>query len=177
MLRCRSMKRWRSVAADRRKTVGLTVQMTRFQTDDTITVLCWLKHIVDDETLLDDLVGRDRARNIDLENNLDVASCAPQLRIRHPSGLTPSNTMLPLAGSTRRIMPRASVDFPQPDSPTKPRTSPRLTDSRTRCRDCQSSCLGARYRKAFFAALVHFTRPIKSRYKGDNGRTDSTRRF
>ena len=37
----------------------------------------------------------------------------------------PSNTTLPPVGSSRRMMQRAIVDFPQPDSPTTPRVRPR----------------------------------------------------
>jgi hypothetical protein len=43
----------------------------------------------------------------------------------------PSKTTLPLVGSSSRIITRASVDFPQPDSPTIPSVSPRRTCSET----------------------------------------------
>src|SRR6266508_2922076 len=36
----------------------------------------------------------------------------------------PSKTILPPVGSSRRMMQRAIVDFPQPDSPTTPSVSP-----------------------------------------------------
>ncbi len=38
----------------------------------------------------------------------------------------PSKRTVPLVGSSRRMTTRASVDFPQPDSPTIPIVSPRL---------------------------------------------------
>ena len=39
----------------------------------------------------------------------------------------PSNVIVPPVGSSRRMMHRAIVDLPQPDSPTTPSVSPRLT--------------------------------------------------
>src|SRR6185436_20625874 len=42
---------------------------------------------------------------------------------------SPSSTMLPRSGLIRRIKSRATVDLPQPDSPTTPRVSPLATDS------------------------------------------------
>ena len=39
----------------------------------------------------------------------------------------PSKVILPAVGSSSRTMQRASVDLPQPDSPTIPRVSPALT--------------------------------------------------
>jgi hypothetical protein len=39
----------------------------------------------------------------------------------------PSNSTFPPVGSSSRMMHRAIVDLPQPDSPTTPRVSPRLT--------------------------------------------------
>ena len=45
----------------------------------------------------------------------------------------PMNTTLPLVGAISRIISFATVDFPQPDSPTSPNASPsemeRLTPS------------------------------------------------
>ena len=41
---------------------------------------------------------------------------------------SPSSTMLPRSGLSRRISRRATVDLPQPDSPTTPRVSPLATD-------------------------------------------------
>jgi hypothetical protein len=38
----------------------------------------------------------------------------------------PSNMIRPAVVSSRRTMQRASVDFPQPDSPTMPSVSPGL---------------------------------------------------
>ena len=43
----------------------------------------------------------------------------------------PSNRTVPPVGSSRRMITRASVDFPQPDSPTIPSVSPRRTWSET----------------------------------------------
>ena len=43
----------------------------------------------------------------------------------------PSKRTVPLVGSSRRMITRASVDFPQPDSPTIPSVSPRRTVSET----------------------------------------------
>ena len=48
-----------------------------------------------------------------------------------PTRLVPSNMTLPAAivagGASSWATPNSSVDFPQPDSPTMPRNSPRLT--------------------------------------------------
>ena len=43
----------------------------------------------------------------------------------------PSNRTVPLVGSSRRMITRARVDFPHPDSPTIPSVSPRRTWSDT----------------------------------------------
>ncbi len=43
----------------------------------------------------------------------------------------PSTAMVPALGSTRRATQRATVDLPEPDSPTMPSVSPRRTDSET----------------------------------------------
>ena len=48
------------------------------------------------------------------------------LRVRFEMSL-PSNVIFPAVGSSRRMITRASVDLPQPDSPTIPNVSPRLT--------------------------------------------------
>ena len=41
---------------------------------------------------------------------------------------SPSSTTVPRSGLIRRISSRATVDLPQPDSPTTPRVSPFATD-------------------------------------------------
>jgi hypothetical protein len=43
----------------------------------------------------------------------------------------PSKMILPSVESSRRMMQRASVDLPQPDSPTIPSVSPDLTEKLT----------------------------------------------
>jgi len=43
----------------------------------------------------------------------------------------PSNRIIPLSGSRRRIASRPSVVFPHPDSPTSPSVFPASTDSET----------------------------------------------
>src|ERR1051326_7011170 len=44
----------------------------------------------------------------------------------NPRRSTPSNRTLPASGSMSRRIERPAVVFPQPDSPTRPRVSPRL---------------------------------------------------
>src|SRR6478735_5093475 len=46
---------------------------------------------------------------------------------RSPNGLVPSNVTVPSSGVSSIIRVRARVDLPQPDSPTRPRVSPRPT--------------------------------------------------
>ena len=48
----------------------------------------------------------------------------------------PSSVMLPLDGSTRRSTLRATVDLPQPDSPTSPSVSPAATEKLTPSTAC-----------------------------------------
>jgi hypothetical protein len=43
----------------------------------------------------------------------------------------PSSTIEPLSGSISRTRQRASVDFPEPDSPTMPSVAPRGSFSET----------------------------------------------
>ena len=43
---------------------------------------------------------------------------------RSPNGFVPSKVTVPASGVSSIIRVRASVDFPQPDSPTRPRVSP-----------------------------------------------------
>src|SRR4051794_19162442 len=54
-------------------------------------------------------------------------SSSPDLAVKSP----PSNTMRPAVGSISLMTRRATVDLPDPDSPTMPRTSPVLTLSET----------------------------------------------
>jgi hypothetical protein len=50
----------------------------------------------------------------------------------------PSNTMRPAAGFTRRSSVRDSVDFPQPDSPTRPTVSPARMSNDTPSTACST---------------------------------------
>ena len=54
----------------------------------------------------------------------------------------PSNLIEPLVGSSRRSSSRPVVDLPQPDSPTSPSVSPRLTSNDTPSTACTApTCL------------------------------------
>ena len=55
---------------------------------------------------------------------------------------SPSNLIEPLVGSSRRSSSRPVVDLPQPDSPTRPSVSPRLTSNDTPSTACTApTCL------------------------------------
>ena len=91
--------------------------------------------LVDHERLADDRadrLARVQRRVRVLEDHLHLApqrhhlACATASRCRGPR-----STIEPLVGSSSRSSSRAVVDLPQPDSPTMPSVSPRITSNET----------------------------------------------
>ena len=67
-----------------------------------------------------------------LKHHLDVPRLAADVFARHlRASRVPSSTIAPESGSISRTMQRASVDLPEPHSPTMPSVAPRGSDSET----------------------------------------------
>src|ERR1700681_182742 len=76
---------------------------------------------------------------------------------------SPSSLMLPAVGSMRRSAVRPTVDLPQPDSPTRPRVSPRRMEKLT---PSTAKTFPALRRRKPLRVLKYFLSSLTSRMAG-----------
>src|SRR4051812_25304718 len=94
---------------------------------------------VDAERLADDRADRlarvERRVRV-LEDHLHLATERLELALERPAMSRPRYSIVPLVGSSRRVIRRAVVDLPQPVSPTRPSVSPSMMSNDTPSTAC-----------------------------------------